>query len=159
VASADDAYTIRRAADGDAGELARLAEATFVETFGHLYPRDDLDGYVAETYTEAACRETLADPRMAYWLAGADGRISSRRPASCVSSTCSRRTRTAASARGCSTPRSSGSSGTTRRSTSACGHKTWAPSASMRATASRRSASTASPPVGKTVDREFILKR
>jgi ribosomal protein S18 acetylase RimI-like enzyme len=66
-------FAIRRATEQDAGALARLAEATFTETFGHLYPPEDLASYVASTYTQKACRETLADPRMASWLAGADG--------------------------------------------------------------------------------------
>jgi GNAT superfamily N-acetyltransferase len=56
----------------DAEPLARLAEATFTETFGHLYAPEDLASYVATAYTKTACRETLADPRMAYWLAGAE---------------------------------------------------------------------------------------
>jgi ribosomal protein S18 acetylase RimI-like enzyme len=69
----DQAFAVRRATAKDAGELARLAESTFTETFGHLYPREDLASYVAATYTPAACLEALSDPRMAYWLAGRDG--------------------------------------------------------------------------------------
>ena len=66
-------FTVRRATGQDAAELASLAEVTFTETFGHLYPPEDLATYVASTYSAKACRETLSDPRMAYWLAGAEG--------------------------------------------------------------------------------------
>ena len=66
-------FTMRRATEQDAGALAQLAEITFTETFGHLYPPEDLAAYVASAYTRKACLETLSDPRMAYWLAGADG--------------------------------------------------------------------------------------
>ena len=64
-------FTVRRATAADAESLARLAEVTFTETFGHLYPPEDLAAYVATAYTQTACLETMADPRMAYWLAGA----------------------------------------------------------------------------------------
>ena len=66
-------FTVRRATAKDAAELANLAEVTFREAFGHLYPRDDLEAYVERTYTEPACLETLTDSRMAYWLAAAGG--------------------------------------------------------------------------------------
>ena len=69
----DRPFTVRRATEKDAGELAHLAEVTYTETFGHLYPPEDLATYVASTYTATACLETLSDPRMAYWLAGAEG--------------------------------------------------------------------------------------
>ena len=64
---------VRRATVADAAALAQLGEATFTETFGHLYPPEDSAGYVARTYSVAACGEALADSRLAYWLAGADG--------------------------------------------------------------------------------------
>lgn len=69
----DRSFTVRRATQEDAAGIAHLAELTFTETFGHLYPREDLAAYVASAYTQEACLETLADPRMAYWLAGAEG--------------------------------------------------------------------------------------
>src|SRR5688572_11380128 len=69
----DRSFAVRRAETSDAAELVRLAEITFTETFGHLYPPEDLASYVAASYTEAACHLTLEDPRMAYWLAGAAG--------------------------------------------------------------------------------------
>ena len=69
----DRLLTVRRAIEKDAEALAYLAEVTFTETFGHLYPPEDLAAYVAGTYTPKAALATLADPRMAYWLAGVEG--------------------------------------------------------------------------------------
>lgn len=69
----DRDFTIRRASNEDAAGIAHLAEATFTETFGHLYPPEDLAAYVASAYTEDVCLAALSDPRMAYWLAGAEG--------------------------------------------------------------------------------------
>jgi ribosomal protein S18 acetylase RimI-like enzyme len=69
----DATFRVRRATGQDAAGLAHLAEVTFTETFGHLYPPADLTAYVASAYSEKACRETLADSRMAYWLAYAEG--------------------------------------------------------------------------------------
>ena len=69
----DRPFTVRRAIANDAAALAHLAEITFTETFAHLYPPADLEAYVASTYTEQASLKTLADPRMAYFLAGAEG--------------------------------------------------------------------------------------
>jgi diamine N-acetyltransferase len=63
---------VRRASVEDAVELAHVAETTFTETFGHLYPPDDLASFL-KSYTAAACLEILSDPRMAYWLMGAEG--------------------------------------------------------------------------------------
>jgi ribosomal protein S18 acetylase RimI-like enzyme len=61
---------LRRARIEDASALAHLTEATFTETFGHLYPPEDLAGYVSTTCTPAACAAYLEDPRMAYWVIG-----------------------------------------------------------------------------------------
>ena len=69
----DRFFTVRRATEQDAARIAHLAEVTFTETFGHLYPPEDLATYVASTYTVKACLEALSDPRMAYWLADAEG--------------------------------------------------------------------------------------
>jgi diamine N-acetyltransferase len=66
-------FTIRRARNEDAAAIAHLAEATFTETFGHLYPPEDLAAYVASAYGVKTCLEALSDRRMAYWLADADG--------------------------------------------------------------------------------------
>lgn len=62
--------TVRRARIEDANALAHLTEVTFTETFGHLYPPEDLALYVRTCCTSAVCRGALEDPRMAYWLVG-----------------------------------------------------------------------------------------
>jgi GNAT superfamily N-acetyltransferase len=69
----DGLFTIRRATEEDAAGIAHLAEVTFTETFGHLYSPEDLAAYVASAYTPKVCLEALTDPRMAYWLADAVG--------------------------------------------------------------------------------------
>jgi len=66
-------FSVRRATDQDAAELVHVAETTFIETWGRLYPPEDLTAYVASAYSQKVCRETLADARMAYWLAHAVG--------------------------------------------------------------------------------------
>jgi diamine N-acetyltransferase len=65
--------TIRRATVADAADLAHLTELTFTETFGHLYPPEDLAEYISGNCTPAAARKFLEDPRAVAWLAGADG--------------------------------------------------------------------------------------
>ena len=69
----DRAFAVRRATTEDAEDLADVAKSTFTETFGHLYPPEDLASYLGSTCTPAACRKTLSDPRMACWLVGAEG--------------------------------------------------------------------------------------
>jgi ribosomal protein S18 acetylase RimI-like enzyme len=59
---------IRRAVPGDAEALAEIGARTFAETFGHLYPPQDLAGFLAEAYGLEAMRADLADPRKAAWL-------------------------------------------------------------------------------------------
>jgi diamine N-acetyltransferase len=65
--------SIRRATVADAAALAHLTEVTFTETFGHLYPPEDLAGYVSTVCTPQVCRNAIEDPRMAAWLIGAEG--------------------------------------------------------------------------------------
>jgi len=64
---------IRRAGPADAETLAAVGEATFTETFGHLYPAEDLAAFVAEAYEVARTRAELADPASAAWLVEAAG--------------------------------------------------------------------------------------
>ena len=59
---------LRRAGPADAGTLARLGRETFVETFGHLYPAEDLAAYLARSYDLADTRKGLDDPLQASWL-------------------------------------------------------------------------------------------
>jgi len=63
-------FTLRRARVDDANTLSALATRTFVDTFGHLYPRSDLDPFLAETYSVQAQRALLSAPDHAIWLLG-----------------------------------------------------------------------------------------
>jgi GNAT superfamily N-acetyltransferase len=65
---------IRRATPQDAEALSRIAKDTFVETFGHLYPADELRAFLDEVYSLDIMRRDLADPAKAAWLVEADGK-------------------------------------------------------------------------------------
>jgi ribosomal protein S18 acetylase RimI-like enzyme len=67
-----DRITLRRATVDDAAAFGQLAAATFVETFGHLYPPEDLQGYL-KSYGVELSRAKLSDPRCAVWFAEDDG--------------------------------------------------------------------------------------
>jgi ribosomal protein S18 acetylase RimI-like enzyme len=67
------APTIRRAAPADAEALVAIGRATFAETFGHLYPPEDLAAFLAEAHGLARASADLADPQKAVWLVEADG--------------------------------------------------------------------------------------
>ncbi|WP_433853945.1 N-acetyltransferase family protein [Stenotrophomonas nitritireducens] len=64
---------IRRATPDDAATLCALAERTFVETFGHLYPPQDLADYLAGAYPVDLQRQQLASGDYAAWLLEVDG--------------------------------------------------------------------------------------
>ena len=61
--------TIRRATQDDAATLAALGAATFTETFGHLYPAEDLETFLAGAHSVDAWTRTLADSQRAVWVA------------------------------------------------------------------------------------------
>lgn len=63
------AVAIRRATPADAQAMAALGAETFVETFGHLYPPDDLHAFLAATHSPDVWRAKLADPLVAAWFA------------------------------------------------------------------------------------------
>ena len=65
--------TIRRATRDDAPALAALGAATFTETFGHLYPAEDLRAFLAGSHSVDAWHRTLSDAQRAVWLAVLDG--------------------------------------------------------------------------------------
>lgn len=67
--------TYRDAEARDAAELAAFAERTFTETFGHLYPPEDLASYVEAKYRAHVMQDELADPESRYRLALRDGAI------------------------------------------------------------------------------------
>ena len=64
---------IRRAGPADAEVLADLGARTFTETFGHLYPPQDLRTFLADAYGLARTQADLADPARALWLVEQDG--------------------------------------------------------------------------------------
>ncbi|WP_269716214.1 GNAT family N-acetyltransferase [Caulobacter sp. NIBR2454] len=66
--------TIRRATLADADALCAIGRDTFVETFGHLYPAQDLADYLAYAYGPARITADLADPNKAMWVVEADGK-------------------------------------------------------------------------------------
>ena len=59
---------IRRATPADAGTVSALATRTFVETFGHLYPAEDLQAFLADAYAVDRQRLILSHPDYAVWL-------------------------------------------------------------------------------------------
>jgi ribosomal protein S18 acetylase RimI-like enzyme len=61
--------TVRRATPDDAAQLAVLGAATFTETFGHLYPPEDLRTFLAGSHSADAWARVLADPQRAVWIA------------------------------------------------------------------------------------------
>jgi len=65
---------IRRATLDDAATLAELGAATFTETFGHLYPPDDLNNFLSTAHDLSNWRDTLMDSQRAAFIAEcADG--------------------------------------------------------------------------------------
>ena len=59
----------RRATPEDAAAYGKIAAATFIETFGHLYPPEDLQEFLARTCTPEACRKVLEDASIGVWFA------------------------------------------------------------------------------------------
>jgi diamine N-acetyltransferase len=60
---------IRRATPDDAAILAELGAATFTETFGHLYSPEDLQAFLVGSHSVDAWARTLADHQRAVWIA------------------------------------------------------------------------------------------
>lgn len=65
--------TIRRAVPADAVMLSGLAARTFIETFGHLYPAEDLEHFLHDAYAPEKQAVILAHPDYAVWLLEDDG--------------------------------------------------------------------------------------
>ena len=61
--------TIRRATPDDAATLAPLGAATFTETYGHLYPPEDLQPFLAESHSAGMWTRRFAEPARAIWVA------------------------------------------------------------------------------------------
>src|SRR6478609_11696531 len=64
---------IRRAALADADALSEIGRATFSETFGHLYPPQDLADFLLEAHGAERTRRDLADPACAAFLLEVEG--------------------------------------------------------------------------------------
>ena len=60
---------VRTATAADAAALAVLGAATFSEAFGHLYSPEDLQTFLCTTQSIDAWIRSLADSRRAVWLA------------------------------------------------------------------------------------------
>jgi ribosomal protein S18 acetylase RimI-like enzyme len=69
------APTIRRATLDDADALSRIGAQTFTETFGHLYPVEDLAAFLVYAYGIERTRADLADPAKASWLVERDDKV------------------------------------------------------------------------------------
>ena len=65
--------TIRRASPDDATTLSSLATRTFTETFGHLYPAEDLASFLADAYPAQKQALILSHPDYAVWLLEDEG--------------------------------------------------------------------------------------
>lgn len=63
---------IRRATTDDAKMLAELGAATFTETFGYLYSREDLHTFLAESHSQGAWTRKLSDSDVATLIAELD---------------------------------------------------------------------------------------
>jgi len=64
---------IRRAEPGDAAALSRIAMQTFTDTFGHMYPDEDLQDFLRTNYAVAEWTRQLSDDTYAVWLLEDDG--------------------------------------------------------------------------------------
>ena len=64
---------IRRATVDDAQFVSDLASRSFTETFGHLYPAEDLAAFLAYAYDVEKQRVILSPPDYAVWLLEDDG--------------------------------------------------------------------------------------
>lgn len=60
--------TPRRAGPADAGKLALVGAATFLETFANDHPGDDLTAFCATSHSVEAWQKVLSDPKSAVWI-------------------------------------------------------------------------------------------
>jgi GNAT superfamily N-acetyltransferase len=60
--------SIRRAGPGDADALSRIAVRTFTDTFGHMYPDEDLQDFLTVNYSREECERLLGNEAYAVWL-------------------------------------------------------------------------------------------
>lgn len=62
-------FTYRQATQSDAEALAAFARASWIATFGGMYPQDDLDAYLAKSFGAEIQRAQIATPGETYLLA------------------------------------------------------------------------------------------
>ena len=68
-----DRHRIRLATPDDLDVLVELGRSTFAETFGHLYPPEDLADFLDEAHDAEIYAWAIHDDRHAVWLAALDG--------------------------------------------------------------------------------------
>lgn len=59
----------------DKKALCELGRDSFVETFGHLYARDDLEAFLERVFGPTGMPAELGDPGLSFHVAEADGRM------------------------------------------------------------------------------------
>ncbi|MFD0739159.1 GNAT family N-acetyltransferase [Lysobacter koreensis] len=69
------ATLIRRAGVADAQAVSDIATRTFTQTFGHLYPDEDLQAFVRDSYAVDKQALILGHPDYAVWLLEHDGEV------------------------------------------------------------------------------------
>ena len=69
---------IRRATLADAGVLSRVGVDTFVETFGHLYPPEDLATFLADSHSALAYARWLSGNLSGQFLSLLDQEVSAQ---------------------------------------------------------------------------------
>lgn len=66
---------LRAMTESDIAAVSRLAIASFVAKFGHMYRKDDLDSFLDECLSEPAIAAEFANPTRLYRLAERDGAL------------------------------------------------------------------------------------
>ncbi len=66
---------LRPATAADIPALSRLGIDSFVVKFGHMYSKQDLETFLAETHSEPAVAAELAKPTIRYCLADHQGKL------------------------------------------------------------------------------------
>lgn len=74
VAAVTAPLQLLRATPADARILAVLSATTFGQAFGHLYPPDDLAAFIADAFSVERQRAQLCDPQQAVFLLEDAGR-------------------------------------------------------------------------------------
>jgi ribosomal protein S18 acetylase RimI-like enzyme len=66
---------IRRAVAQDAPALTEVGRVSFTETFGHLYPPQDLNDYLHSAHTDEAYARWIANSAYGVWVAESGGQL------------------------------------------------------------------------------------